>query len=138
MFISFAIFESIDFLYAAKATYARLQNIDALKEFTDRIEKLEQIKNPTKKDNKKEKKLEIKRQEIKDEIVIPIIEYKKEQEINLEMPEVSYRKDILNPKPKKEIIQTQEVIKKINSKKTIEVFHEFKTLEKILDSNRCF
>ena len=126
--------DSIDFLYAAKATYARLQNTDAIKDYSDRILELEQIKNPVIKEKKKEKVKEYKRRESYEDIVIPTIELDKEQQIKIEMPEVNYRKDILNPKPKEEIIQTQEVIQKINSKKTFEVIPEFKTLEKILDA----
>ncbi len=125
--------DSIDFLYAAKATYARLQNTDAIKDYSDRIQELENIKNPVIKEKKKEKVREVKRENYED-IVIPTIELNKEQEIKIEMPDVNYRKNILNPKPKEEIIQTQEVIKKINSKKTFEVIPEFKTLEKVLDS----
>ncbi|MBQ6782468.1 MAG: EAL domain-containing protein [Acholeplasmatales bacterium] len=126
--------DSIDFLYAAKATYARLQNTDAIKDYSDRIQALEQIKNPAIKEKKKEKVKEVKRKESYEDIVIPTIDFNKEQEIKIEMPEVNYRRNILNPKPKEEIIQTQEVIKKINSKKTFEVVPEFKTLENVLEA----
>ena len=126
--------DSIDFLYAAKATYARLQNTAAIKDYSDRILSLEAIKNPIIKEKKKERAREVKKYESHDDIVIPTIELNKEQEIKLEMPEVNYRRGILNPKPKNEIIQTQEVIKKINSKKTFDVIPEFKVLENVLDA----
>ena len=123
--------ESIDFLYAAKATYSRLSNFDAVYEFGNRITELEKIKNPIKKEIKEKKKEEIKIKN-NEEIIIPIVELKK-QITDTNQLDVKYNQNVLNPSKKIEEVKTQEIIKKITSTKTIELANEFKTIEGILN-----
>ncbi|MCR5112700.1 MAG: hypothetical protein K6A63_02050 [Acholeplasmatales bacterium] len=126
--------DSIDFFYAAKEVYSRLGNASAIIEYNAKLEKLNKVKNPIKEAPKPKKVVVEEKEPVVryDDIVIPTIEFPKA--VEEEVKEVSYRHDVLNPKPKEEIIQTQEIVKKIDSKKTIEVSKEFKHIEKVFNA----
>lgn len=114
--------ESIDFCYTALDLFTRMNAIISITEYHNKISELEKLKEPKKKKSNKVK------EEEKENIVIPVIDIPDD---NINISDIA-KERILNVTDNK--FNNQEIILKEKSKKVIELSHDFKSVEDILDN----